>query len=593
MTMIWHRFSSIGLKWKFTIVFLLLVTLPATLFGVLVLNQTSSILNQEALQSTDRIMSTIELNITSLTQNVEDISTYSIFSDDIRNLLMKEDHMPLDQLLKSKEQVMGYYTFHLMSKPFIRSIALYDVSGRSLLQIGEPVTGDEKRWTEEGRSASGAILWTDAYGMESRDGQQYMISLFRQINDINNFQKPLGEIRIRLNEDRIYQMISAGVKAEQDSIFIMKRDGTIIAHKDGHLLGKMFPDEHFIAKVGTREGFAGFEYEQDGRAFFTLSKPMKGMDWVLVVLLDKARILKETDQVKRSYTIMLAAMLLLGIVALIGFYYTIIRPILQLIVETRKVGREDFSARVRVMSGDELGVLGNRFNQMVATIEWLIDSKYKLEIKQKESELKALQAQISPHFLYNTLDTIRWTARMEKAMKTSRLIEILSRFLRMGLSGGRMWVTLTDELTYTRSYLELQQERMGSELRYSIFVDASVEQIKVQKQIIQPLVENSIVHGFKDSIGDKWIRIRCYAAENELHIDVIDNGSGFPSNWPDPMSQIMSRGKGYAMKNIHERLHLGFGSEYGLQCVEHNGRGVWLRLRLPLASFHTENGEIA
>src|SRR5690606_33732897 len=124
----------------------------------------------------------------------------------------------------------------------------------------------------------------------------------------------------------------------------------------------------------------------------------------------------------------------LGILALTGFYNFIVLPVVELTKQTRRVEKSDFSAQVPVRSDDEIGKLAARFNRMVATIQRLIDLKYKVELKQRESELKALQNQIDPHFLYNTLDMIRWTALLEKATETSRLIETLSRLFRLTLN---------------------------------------------------------------------------------------------------------------------------------------------------------------
>src|SRR5690606_3531856 len=136
--------------------------------------------------------------------------------------------------------------------------------------------------------------------------------------------------------------------------------------------------------------------------------------------------------------------------------------------QTRRVEKGDFSAQVPVRSDDEIGKLAARFNRMVATIQRLIDLKYKVELKQRESELKALQNQIDPHFLYNTLDMIRWTALLEKATETSRLIETLSRLFRLTLNRGKLWVPLREELAYVESYLKLQQKRLGNGFRFEI-----------------------------------------------------------------------------------------------------------------------------
>ncbi len=131
------------------------------------------------------------------------------------------------------------------------------------------------------------------------------------------------------------------------------------------------------------------------------------------------------------------------------------------------------------MNKDDIGILGMRFNSMLATIRRLIDTKYTLEIKQRESELKALQNQIDPHFLYNTLDMIRWTARMEKASETSRLIEALSRLFRISLSRGKLLIPLSEELNYVRSYLILQEKRLGHGLKYTISMDEKKSEMRL------------------------------------------------------------------------------------------------------------------
>ncbi len=581
------RLLSISLKWKFVIVFLLFVTIPTTLFGILVVKQTTQILNKEAMESTNRILNTVEQNVTSILNNINDISTYSIFSKDVKDLLYYsagEQQYSYNELVKIKEQVIGYYTFHLMSKTYIHSISLiYD--NDSILDVGLPVSGDEGQWSKKAKQLQGGTLWSEPYEMEgSWKGKEKLISLVREIKDTGNLLNTIGEIRIRLSEKNLYRIISSWQSDNLGSIFIINDDGKVIVHQDEKLLGQPYPDPEFMDKVSLLEqDSTGFKYKLEENEYMVVSKKIKGVNWHLVTMIDKAIMTNEVGKVKSSYSWLIMALLFLGIIALSGFYFTIVRPITDLIRETKKVEHGDFSASVNVRFGDEVGILGKKFNKMVNTIENLIETKYKLELMHKESELKALQAQINPHFLYNTLDTIRWTARIEKAAKTSRLIEILSRFFRIGLSGGSVKITLKDELVYTRSYLELQQERIGPELKFSILTEESIEHLIVLKQILQPLVENSIVHGFEHMVGEKWIQIRCYTNDNELYIDVMDNGRGFNSDFSKSFgTNMIFDGQRYALNNIRERLFIIFGKEYGLELIDHQGQGAWLRIRLPL-----------
>jgi two-component system sensor histidine kinase YesM len=204
-----------------------------------------------------------------------------------------------------------------------------------------------------------------------------------------------------------------------------------------------------------------------------------------------------------------------------------------------------------------------------------------MEISNRESELKLLQSQINPHFLYNTLDMIRWTARLEHAMETSKLIEQLSKMFRISLNRGNHWISLKDELTYSQIYLELQKGRLGNHLTFTFYCDHEVLNAKVLKQIIQPLIENSIHHGFENFRTSRHIYIRCFREASQVIIDVIDNGKGFQSQ--DFQAYIRN---GYALSNIQDRLYLAFRDEAQISIIPKDSPGAWVRVMIP----YQENG---
>ena len=204
-------------------------------------------------------------------------------------------------------------------------------------------------------------------------------------------------------------------------------------------------------------------YRHDGDEYLTFHQRMENTDWIIVSMVPKAALDQDLRGVTILMQVILGGILLLGLSALIGFHYTIIRPILRLKIETNRVKLGDFSARVPIRSKDEISELNRRFNDMVSTIQELIEHKYKLELRERESESRSLQEQMDPHFLYNTLDMIRWTARLEKASESSQLIEILSRFLRSSLNNGQYETSLAKEMEFVRSYLYLR-EAAGSKI---------------------------------------------------------------------------------------------------------------------------------
>ncbi|UUZ92458.1 histidine kinase [Paenibacillus sp. P25] len=314
---------------------------------------------------------------------------------------------------------------------------------------------------------------------------------------------------------------------------------------------------------------------------------MKSTGWNIIAMVKDETIVQKTNAVKVSLQILILIILVFGLVALTGFELAIIRPILELKKETHRLKQGDFSAQVEVRTRDEVGELGRQFNNMVQTIKELIDKKYKLEIRQKESELRILQSQVDPHFLYNTLDMIRWTARLEQAPETSQLIETLSRFFRIGLNSGKRYTTLSSEMEFVRAYLNLQQKRMGGKLKFTLYMEAALEEAVLLRKVIQPLVENSIKYGFKRQAGR--IDVRRYQDGDDLLIEVADNGAGFPEEKIRAIRQVLLTRSGdpslvdHAIFNIHERSLLVYGGGYGVELPEErNHTGACVRLRIPL-----------
>jgi two-component system sensor histidine kinase YesM len=476
-----------------------------------------------------------------------------------------------------------------MSKNYINSITLEGENG-SKLYFGEPVRGNEEQWIQLAKSQQGKIVWSDSYPIESGwSGKKYVVTLFRVINDINDMTRPIGLVRIRINVQDLYESLAKAIHREGGTAFVIDRNGSVVLHDNPEFLGKTYPDSFLVKKILKCSGKGSFRHFYQKKWYLVVTREISGSGWYLVSMMDEGKVVKDLMAVYLSTWIMFFISVLLGILALIGFYYSIVLPIVDLTKKTRREEKGDISVQVNVRSEDEIGKLAIRFNRMVATIQRLIDLKYKVQLKQRESELKALQNQINPHFLYNTLDMIRWTARLEKAMETSRLIETLSRMFRISLNRGKLWIPLREELSYVESYLQLQQKRLGDGLRFEIKIDEELQDAIVLKQILQPVVENCIVHGFRGIERPGKIEIACYRENGDLHIDVSDNGSGVDVAAMNAYLQgDESQQDGYALKNVNDRLKLLFGSSYGLRFVDREGEGACAKFILPLISNEAE-----
>ncbi|WP_077248046.1 cache domain-containing sensor histidine kinase [Bacillus sp. FJAT-27986] len=555
-----------GLKKKFMIIFLVFITLPTVCYGILIYYQTTEVLKGQLEEDILEILEKDEQSLLSIIRDVESMSSYMIYSEDFRTFFKTTDEIPIADK-SSMDGIKGYFTFQLMSNEYISSILLKGGNGEELA-FGEPVFGNEDKLDQAAIDGKGSPIWSDTYGVTSGwDGKKYVISLSRVINDLNKINQPIGIVRIRLDQEKIKR----NLEVKQGNYLVMSKSGEVILHSNQELIGKKYNDPAFIDWVNHSENLA-YDFTKNNHTYKAVKKKLSGTNWTSIVIVNEEHLVKELYTVRNSIRNMIFLLLVCGIIAFYGFYRSNIKRVIELTGQTHQLEKGDFSANVGVSTNDEIGQLGKQFNKMVKTIQRHIDTEYKLTIKQKESELKALQNQIDPHFLYNTLDMIRWTARLENAMETGQQIEQLSKVFRMNLNNGKMWVTIEEEIAYIESYLELQKSRLGERLSFYIFIDDQIKRSYIMKQLMQPLVENCIQHGFKELPRQGIITIRCYQAEDQLWIDVIDNGKGFEKG---------AQETGYAMKNLKERLEIAFGEPYGLLVLEAES-GALVRLILPL-----------
>lgn len=230
-------------------------------------------------------------------------------------------------------------------------------------------------------------------------------------------------------------------------------------------------------------------------------------------------------------------------------------------------------------SKDELYDLEQGYNEMLLRINDLLEKNRQDQIKKRELEFTALQAQINPHFLYNTLDTIGWIATMRDQPEIEQMVLELSRFFRLSLHKGEQIISLEDELGIVSSYAKIEQLRNPGKFDISYDISPDLLQIKVPKIILQPLVENAIKHGTSQVKHHGIITIRGYYSNDDVYLEVKDNGNGFQKK------NSSLRGSGYGLKNINERIQLEYGEAYGISIDSRPGEGTTVQLHIHFGNF--------
>ncbi|GAE32604.1 cache domain-containing sensor histidine kinase [Halalkalibacter hemicellulosilyticus] len=583
----WNPFYHWSLKRKSMVIMLCFILLPTLIVSLLIYHQSNQLFKQQVIDRTQQNLNNMESSLVSIMEDVEDISGYIIFSNEFRDFmtLPMDDQNYYEDIHRLQDHIKGFFTFHLNNKNYFDSASIQGVNGTDL-HVGERLNSDETQWDQLAIEREGRIFWSEPYEVSRTgwgyDGQQ-VISLVRVINDIYEIKKPNGLVRIRLDSRELMKSVTNGYADESNETFLLKDNGVVMFHQDQSKVGKPYPNEKLVEVVDQQEAVVTFQHNGEDHYAVIRNVNDQHIGMSLVSLVREDYILGEFAGIRYTMVIVISIVMLLTIVAFVGFVWTIVKPIIELTEQTKRFEYGNFNAKVKVRTNDEIGKLGTHFNAAVSHIQRLIETKYKLELQNKESELKALQSQINPHFLYNTLDMIRWTARIENAPDTGKSIEDLSRLFRISLSEGRVWITLKDEFAYVQSYLELQKRRLAGQLHYFIAVEAGIEQALVMKIIVQPLAENSIQHGFKRTHPNKRMYIKAYRTKQGIAIDVIDNGKGMNVNEIKYFlfhSQKERDGGGYALRNIHNRIVHAFGKKYGLELI-HQEVGTCIRIHLP------------
>lgn len=305
----------------------------------------------------------------------------------------------------------------------------------------------------------------------------------------------------------------------------------------------------------------------------------------------KVEIEKSVNRWVVTNIIMLLAVLAFSAAAVWFISGSISNPIRDLRKMAASIAEGNLNVRVENRNTDEIASLGTSLNTMAGKLQELLDRSIKEQENLKKSELKALQAQINPHFLYNTLDTIVWMAEANKSEQVIEIVEALSKFFRITLSKGKDWISIRDEIEHVRSYLIIQKIRYRDILNFRIEVDEEILDYNILKLTLQPIVENALYHGIKNrrAGGEILIRGSKIDDKNVILLEVIDNGIGMTKERLDEVQAELDndntepsiKENGFGLNNVHKRIELYYGKNYGVSIQSENNKGTHVSLCIP------------
>lgn len=472
--------------------------------------------------------------------------------------------------------------------PEIEGIMVVGSAGQYASGTLEPITRDpmtsEQWYIEAVREPDRSFLIGHPIGRNIRATENLsadqVLSFAKAVRDPDR-GVVLGVVLINMRLDIIQDVVESAPLGESGFIFIMDEQGGVV-------YSPVNPIVYRIPGIWLKEASGSLVKRIGGEDYQMFYNSFPAIGWRIVGVFPLKESLKVVLDIQHYTLVVALATLLLAVAASWYFTNSIVRPIGKLRSLMKKVEAGELNLRFPAKTQDEIGQLGSSFNNMVLEINNLIQLVYEEQKQKREAELKILQAQIKPHFLYNTLDTIQWMAVDRDADDIVEIVIALTHLFRISLSKGQEIIPLAEELQHVESYLVIQMARYEEKLDYLIDMPADMLASPVLKLLLQPLVENAIYHGIKAKPTKGTIRITGSMDDQKMTLAVEDDGVGIPAERLVLMNENLGYERksgsesGYGLYNVNERIKLTYGSAYGLRIESEHRAGTRVIVNLPL-----------
>ena len=564
----------ISIRKKMMVVFVVLITVTgieiASLFAIVFRYGYSSLSQIYLNDINEQTTNNLENNI----QKIEDINVQILSSQVIQSQLKIVNEKCLDSydLAQCRQKIERELSNWALYASYVVSVSVISREGIEFAVKKIETGGTQFGFTEdEIYEANGSSLW-------GITGEKNRICVAKAILDFDTM-KPAGYINIVYENSYLSDILANNSSKYSGASYVVNTHGRImVANKEGYV-GENFPVKLSDLRASNTSRYDMFSSTQ---AFYFVGNEMPN-GWSLVQTVSVKEFNKEMN-----HLIVLAAgivLLVLGISLGFVWYVTsrIAYPAKELMESMKTLAKDNEYPRVKIVSNDEIGMIGLEYNKMAENIETLIEKVYKMELTQKQAELEFLQMQINPHFLYNALDTISWMALAKGNMDVSEMTIALAELLRATIK-KESFITLREEMNTVKDYLLIQQERFGDKISAEYFVEEDAYSCMVPNFILQPVIENAIIHGLEPKIEKGKVSINISIQDEFLTFLVEDNGVGMDEKEILDLYKKCRENntkQSIGLKNVYRRLLLCYGEASMLKIESKKEQGTRISFLIP------------
>lgn len=600
---------------KLMLLLLAATILPIATSMIISYNATTKSITEEAIAKNNRLLSLGKTNIMNYMNNInqKSLAVYNamnvprslyyilehsmedeVFPNDITDVIRNRNLLK-DHLYNIYQSVSEFHKVRLYVVKQNATYLLWNDDIKVGQNVGSIPETAKKAYIEPSHKSHNYGL----VDLKSAASEEMVFTLHRPIF-LAPSEKLLAElsidVRLSVLEDLNRQLYDSG----EESFYIMDSSGQIVLSSDKNEIGTAAKQSWFGTVLNSGQDSGHFDWKAeafDGMVFYDRIKTPY-MDWYLIKQTPYKHLYSAADRIARINTAVGIAFLAVVVLATLFISIRFTKPLLRLIGYVNKIETGNLNVSIDIHSNDEIGLLARRFRSMMQTINNLILTEYRLEIANKTNELKALQAQVNPHFLYNALQSIGTVSLQHGDTKAYSLITSLGKMMRYQMNTMDAVVELSRELDYVQAYLDLQKQRFDTALHIQLKIDEQAKRILIPKMILQPLLENFFKHGFVQSSEEPSVLvITCFLDEPRqlLSIEVQDNGCGLPEDRLQEVLQQLNKvpklgaarennqeDGGIGLHNVLSRLRLHFDSTAAMELRHVQPHGFSVTIHIPL-----------
>ncbi|MEK5254933.1 sensor histidine kinase [Paenibacillus sp. FSL F4-0125] len=543
---------------------------------------------------TSQLIEQVKLNIENYISNMESIAALVLTSSDLERYV-KGSSSGQEGKVKDKQLASQYLRSVVQSRTDISSIVYASSEGITVSDRLDAVLKPlpeliAQEWYQQALNQTGVAVSSSHVQHLFQDEYRWVVSISRKLSDTFSEMEAdrQGVLLVDLNYSVINNLCKQIELGKRGYVFIVDPSGSLVYHPQQQLIYSQLKFEQLETVLGIKSGSVTVNTGNEQK-LYTVDTTSFG--WKIVGVTYPDDLVANKQQMQGTAALWGAVSLIFAMAISVLLSYALTKPLKNLEINMKKAERGEFDIRVEIESPNEIGKLARTFNLMIMKIKELMSQIVMEQEMKRVSELKALQAQIKPHFLYNTLESIIWMAETGKMEEVVEMTSSLSKLLRSTIGEGEELIPIARELEHIRHYLTIQNMRYRHKFTYSIELQEDILKCSILKLVLQPLVENAIYHGIKHNPEQGHILIRGKREHNDITIQIIDNGVGMN---PEQMGKLLLQkadyrmGSGVGVANVNHRIQLYFGDHYGLSFESEMEEGTTVTLRIP-ALYEEEN----